>query len=108
MNGATTKLVIPLEAGPAAPAPLHALYLLPPPTTRARGITLRRLSARHACVELLRNTSNLVVTDADRLARQLALAAWLSTAVPVKRLSFPRTLAALPAVREAVEADLAA
>ena len=109
MNGATTKLVIPLDGGSTTPVPLRALYLLAPPTARVRrGVTIRRLAPRRAFVELVRSSFNIVVHEPARLARQFESAAWLSTAVPVKRLAFPRTLAGLAAVREAVEADLAA
>jgi hypothetical protein len=109
MNGATTKLVIPLEATMTAPVPLRALYVLAPPTAHARrAVSLRRLAPRQAFVELLRGSFNVVVQEPARLARQFESAAWLSSAIPVKRLAFPRTLAALAAVRDAVEADLAA
>jgi hypothetical protein len=108
MNGETDKLVIPLDGEPASAAPLRALYVLGPPTRARRAVTIRRLSPRRAFVELLRASFNVVVVEPARLARQFELAAWLSTSVPIKRLSFPRTLASLAAVREAVEADLAA
>jgi len=109
MNGATSKLVIPLDGAPVSAVPLRALYVLAPPTARRRrAVTIRRLSPRRAFVELVRGSFNVVVLEPARLARQFELAAWLSTSVPVKSLSFPRTLAGLAAVRAAVEADLAA
>ena len=109
MNGATTKLVIPLGGAGTRPLPLRALYLLAPPRECGRRrITIRRLASRRAFVELVRNSFNIVVQEPRRLARQFEAAAWLSKAVPVKRLAFPRTLGSLSAVREAVEADLAA
>ena len=55
-----------------------------------------RLLSR-AFVELVRGSFNVVVVEPARLARQFKLAAWLSTSVPVKSLSFPRTLGGLAA-----------
>lgn len=113
MNPFTAKRVIPLPrdgAGAApGPVPLGAIYVLAPPARRGRRrpIAVRRLSARRACLALLRHTFNPVVEAPGRLRRQLALAARLARRVPVKSLSFPRGLAALDAVRQAIEADLA-
>jgi hypothetical protein len=44
--------------------------------------------------------------DRARLARQFAFASRLAATVPVTRLSYPRSLSLLPAVCEAVLADL--
>jgi hypothetical protein len=110
MNTLTPKLIIPLDGQAASqPAILKALYLLPAPTGRQpRSITLRPLSPRRAFLELLRNTFNAIVVDAPRLERQLDQTARLVTRVPIKSLSYPRSLALLPAVRDAIESDLAA
>ena len=107
MNPGTPKLVIPLDRRHtcASPAPLRAVYVL---ASRARripasaGITIRRLSPRRACVELLRNTFNVVVSEPRRLERQLTMAARLAETVPVMRLGYPRDLARLPAVVDAI------
>jgi hypothetical protein len=112
MNDLTPKLVIPLAGAglthaPAA-APLAALYVLAPPRARRAAIAIHRLSPRAAFVELVRATFNTLVLDPPRLARQFELAARLALAVPVKLLSFPRALHRLPAVRAAIEADVAA
>lgn len=108
MNPLTPKQVIPLPPNGKTSAPLGAIYVLRPPDRDARGqrIVIRRLSARQACLELLRNTFNAVVVEPARLRRQLTLVARLARTVPVKSLSFPRGLTWLPAVREAIEADL--
>jgi hypothetical protein len=113
MNDLTPKLVIPLGGDglshAQAAAPLAALYVLGSPRrSRPGGVVIERLSGRAAFVELVRATFNTLVQDAGRRARQFELAARLALAVPVKRLSFPRGLHRLPAVRAAVEADLAA
>ncbi|MBI3454389.1 MAG: hypothetical protein HY002_01190 [Candidatus Rokubacteria bacterium] len=112
MNPLTRKLVIPLVPAGARAAsgatPLRAIYVLrsPDPRRRVRRITIRPLAPRQACLALLRNTFNSIVLDPARLRRQLDLAARLTRTIPVRSLSFPRELAALPAVREAIEADL--
>jgi hypothetical protein len=113
MNGLTPKLVIALGRDGRSwwgPAPLRAIYVLPAPTRTPRTdrVTIRTLSPRRAFVELTRNTFNAMVLEPARLARQFDLVARLATAVPVKALAFPRTLERLAAVREAIEADLAA
>lgn len=110
MNPLTRKRVIPLPLNGETPsaAPLRAIYVLRPADRRApRGrIAIRRLSPRRACLELLRNTFNPVVVEPTRLRHQLALVARLARIVPVKALALPWGLAHLPAVREAIEADL--
>lgn len=112
MNPFTAKRVIPLARGgtraASDPVPLGAIYVLAPPARqRRRRIVIRHLSPRRACLELLRHTFNPIVVDPGRLRRQLALAARLARRIPVKSLSFPRGLARLDAVRQAIEADLA-
>jgi hypothetical protein len=113
MNDQTPKLVIPLgrdgKSHRREPAPLRAIYVLAPPRESARRdrIVIRALSPRRAVLELLRNTFNTVILDPDRLGRQFDLVGRLASEIPVKVLSFPRTLARLPEVREAIQLDLA-
>ena len=113
MNNCTPKMVIPLEGNGRAPikktAPLRSVYILAPPPVRShrRDVVIRNLSRRNACIQLLRNTFNTVVTEPDRLRRQFDLASRIAGAVPVKMLSYPRSLDRLPEVREAVYSDLA-
>jgi hypothetical protein len=110
MNSLTSKLVIPLARAddpPAGPVFLAAMYVLAPPGPRpVRGITIRRLSPRRAFVELTRATFNSMNVDRARLERQFALVTALASVVPVKTLTFPRSLAWLPTVRAAIDADL--
>jgi hypothetical protein len=114
MNAGTTKLVIPLDGGGAAPGPgpfpLRAIYVLNAPRERSRrtGIAIRSLPLRRAFLAVVRNTFNPVVADPARLGRLLDQAARLALKVPLKSLSFPRTWASLPAVRRAIRADLEA
>jgi hypothetical protein len=105
----TPKLVIPLgdRHAPRTAAPVKALYALVAPGRLDGRVVIRRLSKRQACFSLLRNAFNTALTDPERLGRQFEFASSVAAAVPIKLLAYPRTLAALPAVREAILADLA-
>ena len=110
MNNLTPKLIIPLDPHQSyrAPAPLTAIYVLRPPAagSRSQRVTIRYLSQQRAFVELVRNTFNTVITDPGRLKHQFALATQVASNVPTQLLSYPRTLASLPSVREAILSDL--
>lgn len=110
MNNLTPKLVIPLDLLQSCriAAPLKAIYVLTPPPANSRStrISIRRLSPRRAFLALLKNTFNVAVVGPDRLRHQFVLATQLAAKVPVKSLSYPRVLARLPAVREAIRWDL--
>jgi hypothetical protein len=106
------KLVIALAEGQTAVAamPLKIVYVLGTPARSGRqsqGVTIRRLSKRQACLSLIRNTFNTAVTDSDRLIRQFGFATDVAASLPVKQLTYPRVLDFLPAVRQAILADLA-
>jgi hypothetical protein len=108
MNPDTEKIVLPLR-GPRAyrrPAPLRALYVLSDPALPGNRIEITPLSGAEAMLETVRNTFNTNVTDSARLARQFRFARDLVGTVPVKRLRYPRSLAALPDVCSALLADL--
>ena len=112
MNNETSKLVIPLGKDetvlPQSAFPLRAIYVLVPPraSSRSHKITIRRLSPQRAFLALLKNTFNTVIVEPERLKRQFVLASRLNEDVPVKSLSFPRTLARLPEVQQAALSDL--
>ena len=116
MNGLTPKLIIPLTADQfsGTAVPLQALYLLAPPKARRAGrsraarVSIRRLTQRQACMELVTNTFNMAVTDSGRLQRQLSLAGAVAAQVPIKRISYPRIAPMLAAARDAILADLSA
>lgn len=113
MNPLTPKLVIPLgRDGKGAwqgAAPLKAIYVLMPSRKNSRkGISIRSLSPRRALLALLKNTFNPVIVEPARLERQLDLTSRLASKVPVKALSFPKRLATLPAVRDAILSDVRA
>ena len=110
MNNLTPKLIIRLNRRQSwsDPVPLKAIYALTPPAadSRPKGVLIRRLSQRKACVELLRNTFNPVIIEPERLKRLFIVATRVASKVPIKSLSYPRTLALLPSVREAILSDL--
>ncbi len=112
MNNETPKLVIPLgqdeTVSPQGAFPLKAIYVLtPPPSSRSKRITIRPLSPRRAFLELLKNTFNPVIVEPQRLERQFELATRLATGVPVRSLSYPRSLGRIAQVRESILRELA-
>jgi hypothetical protein len=110
MNPLTSKLIIPLDRDQSheAPAPLKAIYVLTRPEagSRCERVTVRGLTQRRAFLELLKNTFNAIIVEAERLKGQFVLAAEIASKVPIKLLSYPRTLSSLPSVREAILSDL--
>ena len=109
MNPETSKLILPLSKDEhcATAVPLRAIYVLNQPRARraARHVSIRTLPARRACLALIANTFNLIMTDAPRLKRQFAWAAQLATLAPVKALSYPRDLARIGRVVDAICED---
>jgi hypothetical protein len=114
MNPGTAKLVLRLKRREAAarPVPLKALYVLSRPrdsgSRRPERITIQPLSGREAFMEMVRAAFNLFVDGKARLTTQFDQATQLAAAVPPRRLSYPRNFSLLPAVCDAVLADLSA
>lgn len=110
MNDLTSKLILPLDRHQFAriPVPLRSIYVLTPPAGRllSKNVTIRRLSQRRSLLSLLRNTFNTKVTEPERLKRQFKFFAKIVSKVPIKTLSYPRSLKSLPLVREAIFNDL--
>jgi hypothetical protein len=108
MNRFTRKTIFALKAQEhqMSAIPLRALYVLSPPRNRTCKLTLRRMSESKAFLSVLKNTFNDVLLSPMRLKRQFEFAATVVANVPVKALSYPRTLSALPAVLNAVLSDL--
>ena len=104
------KLVIAL--GPKKicqlPTPLRAIFVLAEPSKsgKASRITIRRLSQRRAFAATVSNTFNSKITDRDRLRRQFEMATRVVSEVPVKALCYPRGFDFLPAVCNAILADV--
>ncbi len=103
------KLIVALRGDETVrrPLPLRACYVLAPRRSDQVRPRVASLGPREAWVELLRSAFNLMVRDRLRLARQFAVAAHLAAAVPVRRLEYPRALARLPEVCDALLDSLA-
>jgi len=111
MNNLTSKLILPLDRHQFArtPMPLRSIYVLTLPAAAGlppKKVTIRRLSQRRAFLSLLRNTFNTKVTEPERLKRQFTFLTQIVSKVPIKTLSYPRSLKSLPSVREAILNDL--
>ena len=115
MNSGGKKLILPLDytRSSRTPVPLKAIYALEPPRLvirkqpiRKQPIRIEVLSPRESFVELVKNTFNYRIVNRDRLERQFKETARVVSVMPVKRVSYPRVLAHLPAVRDAVLTDL--
>lgn len=107
VNG-TRKMILSLDRRESVPGPipLRAFYVLEPQSRKGRfPPRIELLPPGAALVELVRASFNLLVTTPDRLRSQFQFASRLAAAVPVKRLVYPRSLAALPEVCDAVAAD---
>lgn len=110
MHRDTAKLVLPLRPGERThrPARLRAIYVIDRPRRdRAAGdIRIDLLSPGEAVIELVRASFNLVIETPDRERRRFAIASELARAVPVNRLTYPRSLGALPRVCDRILDDL--
>ncbi|MFX0202084.1 MAG: hypothetical protein ACFFCW_38730 [Candidatus Hodarchaeota archaeon] len=110
MNNVTSKLILPLDRYQFArtTVPLRSIYVLAPPAAslRSKKVSIRRLSQRRAFLSLLRNTFNTKVTEPERLKGQFTFFTQIVSKVPIKTLSYPRSLKSLPLVREAILDDL--
>ena len=110
MNPQTRKLIIPMDRKRCCftPVPVRAVYSLAGPREvfRKQQIHAEPLSPRQAFLELVKNTFNRRILDADRLERQFNETARLVSLVPVRKLSFARIWRQLPLVREAIISDL--
>jgi hypothetical protein len=108
MNPLTRKQVLPVENRNSQAVPLRAVYVLSAPDEDLHGdVRIDSLSRRDGFVFLTANTFNYLLVGPERLERQVRQAsAWIES-VPVKRLTYPRSLQRLPEVRQALLQDLA-
>jgi len=101
--GAAKRIVsLPPSMSVRNPLPLRALYVL----TRGRSVRITPVTQAAAFLEILRDAFNTVLLDSARLASQFRFARRLASTVRVRRLAYPRRLAGLERVREAVLEDL--
>jgi hypothetical protein len=107
MNRFTSKMIFPLSPQGHAGnvVPLRALYVLPKRSSKHR-IGVRTLLGRASFLPLIANTFNDCVVTPARLKQQFAFAGKVTAAVPVRQLSYPRSLELLPAVADAILSNL--
>jgi hypothetical protein len=110
MNLGSKKLILPLDDSQTVqtPVPLKRIYALLPPGSTSRGHATRItvLPPRESFLALVKNTFNYRIVNPARLERQFEAATRVVSLMPVKKVSYPRILARLPAVRDALLADL--
>jgi len=87
-------------------APVQVLYSLNPVPAESSGVSIEPLSQHNAFVEICKATFNSGITKPARLGKQFQIAGRLASSVPVRRLSYHRSFAALPALCDAVIADI--
>jgi len=109
-NSGTKKLILPLDATRSAsgPVPLRAIYALLPPGSRTRSheVRIAALPPRQSFLALVRNTFNYRIVNPARLERQFEEASRLAGMVSVRKVSYPRVLSRISALRDALLADL--
>jgi hypothetical protein len=90
------------------PAPLIRIYAIADPAEAngTTGISIEPISPRESLMVLVSNTLRLDITDRETLAREFFFFQQIVSTVPVRRLHFSRDFHLLPAVREAILADL--
>ena len=71
-----------------------------------QAIRLTPLSPRESFIALVKNTFNYRIVNPARLERQFDAAAGVVSVMRVKKVSYPRILARLPEVRDALLADM--
>ena len=109
MNPKSKKLILPLHHSQSVrhPVPLGGIYALLPPRSATRGRTVRiaALPPRESFIALVKNTFNYRIVGRSRMERQFESATRVVTVMAVKKVSYPRILARLPDVRDALLAD---
>lgn len=83
---------------------LAALFMLAPPSGPGGedSVTVRRLSPRDACMEMVRHSFRLDVTDQKNTAHLLSAAARTAEDIPAFLIRFPRDFSSLRDVQAAV------
>ncbi len=90
-------------------SPSARVYALAPASeVRGTEASLSAMNQRQAFLTLLASTFNRTILDTTRLRRQFETTQALANTLPVKKLSYPRSLDRLPAVLELVVSDLCA
>lgn len=92
------------------PAPLARLYVLDPPDGQGaiRTLSIRPFSGRESFIELIRHAFFLDISDSRRLRRDFTAVGRAAERLLLRRLSYPRDVRQLPAVRDAILSDVGA
>ena len=110
MNAETDKLIVPIDEHQscASPVALKVIYSLAAPREACRTprASIEILTPREAFVELVKGTFNRRLVSRPRLARQFGVMSSLASRVPVRTLTYPRTIERLQEVQRVVIADL--
>jgi hypothetical protein len=92
----------------ADPIPLKRVYVIAPPdeTGNTHQIRITPLTKREALMELVNQTFRLDINDRTKLSKEFHWLAWAADLPIYYRLAFPRDLALLPALLEAILAHV--
>jgi hypothetical protein len=105
------RVLHPVETStfPDRPSPLIRIYRITRPVAGEEPVSapaIEPLSPREAFLELVSSTFPVDVTEPEMLERHFRFVSRVTELVPIRRLRVPNDFALLPAVREAVLADL--
>ena len=104
------KLIFCLSPSQSYPkvAPLGATYVVTAPrkVQRKQGIEIGSLTPLQALMNVVSFTHNDGLTSSERLTRQLEAARRLIDSLTIRSVSYPRILASLDEVKDAVLEDL--
>ena len=110
MNPYTQKLVFCLvpDLVVSTPTPVNSCYILEAPGTVAQGegVVVRKLSFGEACMGLVRNSYNTIISEPDRHTRQFKFVAELAANLSLMSLTYPRELSKISDVVDAVVRDV--
>jgi hypothetical protein len=86
------------------PVPLHCVYLLDDPneTEVSNMIHIKQISSRESAIEIIKAAFVLDITDKPHLQRDFLMFTDIAQQVAFYRLTYPRDLAALPDVHQAI------
>lgn len=104
-----SKLTVPIRASARRKSyPVTRIYLLGRRESAARKtVRVTPVSAREAFVGLVANTTNITLSTARRLRRQLRIFGTLAVRVPARQLSYPSGFRHLERLWHAILRDLA-
>jgi hypothetical protein len=108
MNPDAQKLILSLDGRevPHGPVPMHGFFVLDEPGDDTPGVSVASLSARESLIAVVGATFNTRVRSAERLKRQFLAAEQWTARLPVRRLSYPRTLTVLDQVRRIIVGEV--